>query len=205
MAALPHSNPAAAAVSVTVILVVLAARLITRRIPGPLIAVIGAIIVSRAAGLARCSLEGGQSRDWWPTGSALASTTPTRPGCMRTSRPSPDTVQWMVLDSAAIGDIDYTAASALTRVVEELRQRRVRLVITSVLGPVRHQLDRYGISDIVGPGAYYDTPGAALEAYHAARPDADQDCRAGDTAQPPAYQGWVAGLPVTRGARRSCG
>ena len=59
--------------------------------------------------------------------------------------------------------------------VEELRQRRVRVVITSVLGPVRHQLDRYGISDIVGPGAYYDTPGAALEAYHAARPDADQD------------------------------
>src|SRR5258707_1922489 len=53
VAALPHSNPAALAVSVTVILVVLAARLITRRIPGPLIAVIGAIIVSGAAGLAR--------------------------------------------------------------------------------------------------------------------------------------------------------
>jgi sulfate permease, SulP family len=86
-----------------------------------------------------------------------------------------DPLQWMVLDSAAIGDIDYTAASVLTRVVEELRQRRVRLVITSVLGPVRQQLDRYGISAIVGPGAYYDTPGAALEAYHAARPDADQD------------------------------
>ena len=86
-----------------------------------------------------------------------------------------DPLQWMVLDNAAIGDIDYTAASVLTQVVEELRQRRVRLVITSVLGPVRQQLDRYGISAIVGPGAYYATPGAALAAYHAARPDADQD------------------------------
>jgi SulP family sulfate permease len=86
-----------------------------------------------------------------------------------------DPLHWMVLDSAAIGDVDYTAAAVLTRVVEELRQRRVRLVFTSVLGPVRQQLDRYGISAIVGPDAYYATPGAALEAYHAARPDADQD------------------------------
>ena len=30
------------------------------------------------------------------------------------------------------------------------------------------QLDRYGISAALGPGAYYDTPGEALEAFHAA-------------------------------------
>jgi hypothetical protein len=33
---------------------------------------------------------------------------------------------------------------------------------------VREQLDRYGISAALGPGAYYDTPGEALEAFHAA-------------------------------------
>jgi hypothetical protein len=32
---------------------------------------------------------------------------------------------------------------------------------------VREQLDRYGISAALGPGAYYDTPGEALEAFHA--------------------------------------
>jgi high affinity sulfate transporter 1 len=77
-------------------------------------------------------------------------------------------LRWMVLDGAAIGDIDYTAAAVLTRVIEHLRERHVRFALSSVLGPVREQLRRYGISAALGPGAYYDTPGEALEAFHAA-------------------------------------
>ena len=76
-------------------------------------------------------------------------------------------LQWIVLDCAAIGDVDYTAAGVLTRVIEHLRKRHIRLAVSSVLGPVREQLDRYGISAALGPGAYYDTPGEALEAFHA--------------------------------------
>lgn len=37
-----------------------------------------------------------------------------------------------------------------------------------MLGPVRDQLGRYGINAALGPGAYYDTPGEALEAFQAA-------------------------------------
>jgi sulfate permease, SulP family len=77
-------------------------------------------------------------------------------------------LRWMVLDAVAIGDVDYTASAALTRVIEHLRKRHIRLAVSSVLGPVREQLDRYGISTALGPGAYYDTPGEALEAYHTA-------------------------------------
>ncbi len=51
--ALPHAHGADLAVSAGVIVIVVAARLVTRRIPGPLIAVIVAIVVSRAADLAR--------------------------------------------------------------------------------------------------------------------------------------------------------
>src|SRR4249920_3355910 len=51
--ALPHVNWADVALSIGVIVVVVVARLINRRIPGLLIAVIIAIIVSWAAGLAR--------------------------------------------------------------------------------------------------------------------------------------------------------
>ena len=40
--------------------------------------------------------------------------------------------------------------------------------MVSVLGPVRKELDRYGINAALGPGAYYETPGEALEAFHAA-------------------------------------
>jgi SulP family sulfate permease len=90
-------------------------------------------------------------------------------------------LRWMVLDGAAIGDVDYTAAAVLTRVIEHLRKRHIRFAVSSVLGPVREQLDRYGISAALGPGAYYDTPGEALEAF-----------------QPPqnALKSWLIGDPL---------
>jgi MFS superfamily sulfate permease-like transporter len=75
-------------------------------------------------------------------------------------------LRWLVLDCAAIGDIDYTASGALTKVSEHLHQRHVRLVLSSVLAPVRHQLDRYGIR----VDACYDTPGEALEAFEGHAP-----------------------------------
>ncbi len=75
-------------------------------------------------------------------------------------------LRWLILDAAAIGDVDYTAAGVLSRVIEHLRGRDIRFALSSVLDPVRKQLDRYGISAALGPGAYYDTPGEALEAFH---------------------------------------
>jgi MFS superfamily sulfate permease-like transporter len=78
-------------------------------------------------------------------------------------------LRWLVLDCAAIGDIDYTASGALTKVSEHLHQRHVRLVLSSVLAPVRHQLDRYGIR----VDACYDTPGEALEAFQGRAPRID--------------------------------
>jgi MFS superfamily sulfate permease-like transporter len=77
-----------------------------------------------------------------------------------------DPLRWMVLDCAAIGDIDYSAYEVLSKVIEHVRQRHIHFVISTVLGPVRHQLDRYGIGKALGPEAYYETPGEALEAFH---------------------------------------
>ena len=79
-------------------------------------------------------------------------------------------LRWLVVDCAAIGDVDYTASAVLVKVIEYVRQRHVRLVLSSVLGPVRQQLDQYGICATLGPDAFYDTPGQALEAFHAAGP-----------------------------------
>jgi sulfate permease, SulP family len=76
-------------------------------------------------------------------------------------------LRWLVFDCAAIGDIDYTASAVLTRVIEHVHKRHIRFVVSTALGPERQQLDRYGISAALGPGAYYDTPGEALEAFHA--------------------------------------
>jgi MFS superfamily sulfate permease-like transporter len=90
-------------------------------------------------------------------------------------------LRWIILDAAAIGDIDYTAAAVLARVIEHLQQRRIRFVVSSLLIPVREQLGRYGISAALGPDAVYDTPGEALEAFQAttrpgtpSRPGADR-------------------------------
>jgi sulfate permease, SulP family len=75
-------------------------------------------------------------------------------------------LRWLVIDCAAIGDVDYTASAVLGRVVEHVHQHDVHLALSSVLGPVRQQLDRYGITKALGQDAYFDTPGQALEAFH---------------------------------------
>jgi len=75
-------------------------------------------------------------------------------------------LRWMVIDCAAIGDVDYTASAVLHNVVEHVHQHHVHLALSSVLGPVRQQLDRYGISKALGQDAYFDTPGEALEAFN---------------------------------------
>jgi len=75
-------------------------------------------------------------------------------------------LRWLVLDWAAIGDVDYTASTVLAKVVEVLHQRQIRLMFSSVLGPVRHQLDRYGIT----ADGYYETPGEALQAFQGRAP-----------------------------------
>jgi MFS superfamily sulfate permease-like transporter len=76
-------------------------------------------------------------------------------------------VRWLVVDCTASEDIDYTASVVLTRLAEQLRQRHVRLALSTVLGPVRQQLDRYGTGAALGPGYYYGTPTEALEAFRA--------------------------------------
>jgi sulfate permease, SulP family len=75
-------------------------------------------------------------------------------------------LRWMVIDCAAIADVDYTASAVLVKVVEHVHQHHVHLALSCVLGPVRRQLDQYGISKALGQDAYFDTPGAALEAFH---------------------------------------
>jgi high affinity sulfate transporter 1 len=77
-------------------------------------------------------------------------------------------LRWLVIDCAAVGDVDYTASAVLAEVVKHVHQRHVHLALTSVLGPVRQQLDRYGISKTLGQDAYFDTPGEALHVFHSA-------------------------------------
>jgi len=76
-------------------------------------------------------------------------------------------LQWLVMDCAAIGDIDYTASLVLAQAVRHVQQRHIRFAFSSVLGPVRKQLDLYGISKTLDHDAFYATAGEALEAFQA--------------------------------------
>jgi MFS superfamily sulfate permease-like transporter len=82
---------------------------------------------------------------------------------VRTGQP----LDWLVLDLAAADDIDYTAAGVLTTALGIAKERHVKFALSGVIAPVRRELDRYGITKSIGPDAYYETAGAALEAFHA--------------------------------------
>ena len=76
-------------------------------------------------------------------------------------------VRWLCLDAAAVGDVDYTAAAVLTQLVQREQRARVRVVLSNVVGAVRVELDRYGITALVGTDGIFDTSGEVLAAYEA--------------------------------------
>lgn len=76
-------------------------------------------------------------------------------------------VRWLCLDAAAIGDIDYTAATVLTQVVQREQKAGARVVVSNVVEPVRRELTRYGIAELIGPGGFYETSGEVLAEYEA--------------------------------------
>ncbi|QYN18769.1 SulP family inorganic anion transporter [Amycolatopsis sp. DSM 110486] len=75
------------------------------------------------------------------------------------------TVTWFCLDCAAVGDVDYTSAGVLSTVAKRLGTHGTRLVLSGVLPEVRAQLDRYGLTRTIGVDSYFDTAGAALDAF----------------------------------------
>lgn len=72
------------------------------------------------------------------------------------------------LDTVAIEDVDFTAAAVLRRVHCQLGTRDARLVLAQVSDPVRAQLDRYGITDLIGAGGYFPALHDVMTAYPAA-------------------------------------
>ena len=83
-----------------------------------------------------------------------------------------DPVRWFCLDATATPDIDYTGADKLRQIHDELKAHRVRLVFSDVMPSVRGLLDRYGITELVGEDAYFDTIGAAVSSFEAAASEA---------------------------------
>ncbi len=76
-----------------------------------------------------------------------------------------DPPRWLVLDCAAIDDIDYTGGKTLLELANQLSERKVQLAFAAVEDKPRRQLDTFGISEAVGEEHVYETVGDALEAF----------------------------------------
>jgi MFS superfamily sulfate permease-like transporter len=78
----------------------------------------------------------------------------------------PDPPRWFVLFAEAIDDIDYTGAQTLLELAGELRQRGIVFAVAEADDDVRRELDRFGLTDKIGPDRIFDSLQAARDAFH---------------------------------------
>jgi MFS superfamily sulfate permease-like transporter len=74
-------------------------------------------------------------------------------------------VSWFCMDAAAIDDVDWSGGATIRQSFGQLKERGVRLVFAEVDDGVRAELDRYGVTDLVGKDAYYSSVAAVMAAY----------------------------------------
>ena len=79
----------------------------------------------------------------------------------------PDPPRWFVLFADAIDDIDYTGGQTLLELAGQLRQRGIVFAVAAATDDIRRELDRFGLTDEIGPDRYFDTVHEARAAYHA--------------------------------------
>ena len=77
----------------------------------------------------------------------------------------PTPVRWLCVDSAAVDDVDFSAAATLREICTEMKDRSIRLVFANAADHVRHELDISGIAEIVGFDAFYLDQFEVLTAY----------------------------------------
>ena len=71
----------------------------------------------------------------------------------------------LCIEAAAIGDVDFSAAAMLRDTNTVLKEQGVRLVFANVSGALRGQLDRYGITELIGRDAIYGSVHAVVADY----------------------------------------
>jgi MFS superfamily sulfate permease-like transporter len=72
---------------------------------------------------------------------------------------------WVCLDLAAMPDIDFTGGETVRQVRQSLSEHGVHLALAEPMQQVRTMLDRYGLTDVVGPTSIFDTVAEAVVAF----------------------------------------
>jgi sulfate permease, SulP family len=75
-------------------------------------------------------------------------------------------VRWLILEARAITEIDYTASQTLQNLVRELARQDITFVVSGLAPDVKAQFDCDGLTDLIGPGRFFNHLEEALAAYH---------------------------------------
>ncbi len=78
---------------------------------------------------------------------------------------SPSPVRWLVVDAGAITSLDYTAGGTLKELDKDLAQRGVALVFTHISKSLKADLDRQGLTEVIGSHRIFETLRECLAAY----------------------------------------
>ena len=79
-------------------------------------------------------------------------------------RGAPTTAHWLVLDAEGISHIDTTGLAALGRLVDELRDDGVALVVARIHAGLKDRLDDAGVDAQIGSENFYPTVQVAVRA-----------------------------------------
>lgn len=87
-------------------------------------------------------------------------------------RQAPTPVRSLVIDAGAITDLDYSAARMVRDLCDELSRSGVTVIFARVSAYLRSDMDRHGITAVIGPEHIYSTLHEALESIAGHAPDA---------------------------------
>lgn len=77
---------------------------------------------------------------------------------------APDPVRWLVIEADAIGNVDYSAARVVLTLIDDLHRRKVGLAFARVSDTLRADMDRHGVTAVLGAELLFATRHHALAA-----------------------------------------
>ncbi|MGW0037865.1 SulP family inorganic anion transporter [Gordonia sp. NPDC003376] len=87
-------------------------------------------------------------------------------------RTAPDRVKWLVLDTSAMSDVDYSASTVLKDLIDYIHSYGAHFVLAGVDPELQRTLEVEGLLADLDPDHVFVTVGAALRAYLVAHPEA---------------------------------
>jgi sulfate permease, SulP family len=74
-------------------------------------------------------------------------------------------IRWFCISATNIGDIDYTSIETMKVICNQLKMRKITLVMCDVVSPVMDELVKDGLIDLIGTEHVFETVYDVMEAY----------------------------------------